>query len=901
AIFSEIGNLTALETIDFALNKFTSIPASIGSLIKLKTLNLSSNALTNIDSSFSTLKLTDLNFQYQSISIESIELGANEIAIDLPLHLVTALNNEVVTFDAKNEFQLFVNGIYKKTSYSNNGKLVFTNINLLNLKETDILRIYQTKGIAAYSNINYGKVSFGKPLVNEEFDILKKIYASTFGASWTNKWDITENNLNTVSWFGVSIKDGHVVSINLFNNNLSGVLPAEITGLKYLKIINLSNNKIAGSLPNNLHVLTDLEVLDLNSNLLSGAIPSRIAELQKLKKFAIGNNKFSGSIPSALSDFIALEYLDLSSNSFDKIIKKIYYDYSKTYIDLRNQIINYDINLNVEGSQLKVDLSDIVKYELEKNNFDAKNSFALLVNNVTHTTTITNDLGEIIFNNVRIGEIPLGAKITIRQTTGSFRNTEFNFKGIEDKSNVPVVQQEYLALVELYNQLNGSQWTNKWTVTTNNLNTTKWFGVTTYDGHIVAINLSTNNVSGIVPNIFDKLPYLTKLNLSSNKLTGIASTLPSTIDFAYDRQSIDVGDLDLNTATVINDLSINRYDHTKRGFYNQTYDLRIGSFSRTVNMAEEGIKLMDIMTFWKVPIDQKIELRQISGNAKNSVVNFNLKYKMGDSNLDGNLNVLDIQTGINYILDNYSNYFNYSATDVNNDNQISILDIIGQVKIIQNQGSRPSSNRNSAPKDVELKPVLSIENGMLLIDTKGNDVASFEILINKTTKDAIQELISAQGFSVNLNEKDNQVNIIAYSFNTTLKGKIIVAKINEIAPQIESAILSDRNAVEIPNEIIGTTLETHSIEIVEPSKIYNVPNPFNDETTIEFFSNNAAKATFSVYDISGRKVLETTLGHLVNGQNHYKFNRNKLPSGVYLYTIDSENNSAPLKGKMTVN
>ena len=291
-----------------------------------------------------------------------------------------------------------------------------------------------------------------------------------------------------------------------------GVLPEEITGLKYLKTLSLNNNQINGSLPSNLSLLTDLETLDFGSNLLSGIIPSSISDLQKLKKFAIGNNNFEGTIPSALSDFIVLEYLDISSNSFDNVEKKLYYDFTNTYIDLRNQVIDFNTVLNLDGSELTVDLGNVVEYDLENNNFDAKNTFVLLVNDVTHTSTTTNELGQIIFNDVRIGEIPIGAKISIRQTTGTFRNTEFNYSGIEDKSNIPVVEQEYLALVDLYNSLNGDEWTNTWDITSNNLHTNKWFGVSTYDGHIVAIDLSSNNISNSVPNIFSDLPFLNTLN-----------------------------------------------------------------------------------------------------------------------------------------------------------------------------------------------------------------------------------------------------------------------------------------------------------------------------------------------------------------------------------------------------
>ncbi len=892
--------LTNLQSLELRNNAITTIPAGIDSLTNLESIDLSYNALENSVANFSNIQLTSLNLRYQTINYETIEVSSNEINIDLPSALLLALNDGVVDTNANNEFHLYVNNVYQKTSFSNDGKLVFTNINLLNLEVTDVIRIYQTTGAAQYSNINYNTLSFGLPLVDEEFEILKIIYNATNGDSWTNSWDISVNNVNTVSWFGVSIKEGHVVSLNLFNNNLSGIIPEEVTELSYLKILALNNNDIGGSMPSNINLLTNLETLDLSSNQLSGTIPSNISDLQYLKKFAIGNNNFAGTIPSILSDFVALEYLDISSNSFDNVEKKLYYDFTNTYIDLRNQVINFNTVLNLEGSTLAVELGNIATYDLENNNFEAKNTFVLLVNDITHTSTTTNNLGEIIFDDVRIGEIPSDAKISIRQTTGTFRNTEFNYNGIEDKSNIPVVEQEYLALVDLYNSLNGEEWTNPWNVSTNNLHTNKWFGVSTYDGHIVAINLSENNLKNTVPDVFDNLPFLNTLNVSSNNITGITATLPEALDFVYDRQAIEAGEIQLNSETTINDFSINKYEHDKSSFNNQTYNLRIGSYSKTVNLSESGIKLIDLIKVWNVPNNQNVELRQISGDAKNSIINYYLQYDSGDSNLDSNLNVLDIQTSINYIMSNYVPYFNFNAADIDNNDNINILDVIGQVNIIQNQEPEDSP-KNALTKTNTGVPIskISVENGVLYLNTNGNSVTSLEILINDITKETIEELISPLGFSVNMATKSNGVSLIAYSFNDALNGKVALANLNTTNTSVQSVILSDVNANQIPAEIIENTLTDKGFEITKSINIYNFPNPFKEQTTIEFYlDQNSTNNTLSIYDISGRKVDTSIIKNLTKGKNQYMFKRKKLPNGVYFYLINTEGNSKILKGKM---
>ncbi|MBX9806337.1 MAG: Two component regulator three Y domain protein, partial [Flavobacteriaceae bacterium] len=65
-----------------------------------------------------------------------------------------------------------------------------------------------------------------------EKNALIKLYNATNGANWTSKWNL---NSPVSSWYGVTLNDDKVISIQLSNNNLVGELPAEISDLIYLK------------------------------------------------------------------------------------------------------------------------------------------------------------------------------------------------------------------------------------------------------------------------------------------------------------------------------------------------------------------------------------------------------------------------------------------------------------------------------------------------------------------------------------------------------------------------------------------------------------------------------------------------------------------------------------------
>lgn len=85
-----------------------------------------------------------------------------------------------------------------------------------------------------------------------EFEAIKVFYESTNGDNWTNN-----SNWNTAltacdvsnDWYGLTIEGGHVVNLNLNNNNLNGFIPMDINSLVNLTELSASNNQLT-DLPN---------------------------------------------------------------------------------------------------------------------------------------------------------------------------------------------------------------------------------------------------------------------------------------------------------------------------------------------------------------------------------------------------------------------------------------------------------------------------------------------------------------------------------------------------------------------------------------------------------------------------------------------------------------------------
>lgn len=97
----------------------------------------------------------------------------------------------------------------------------------------------------AYAFIN-GEIAYGEVMQlggAEERECLLSIYYETNGTNWTN-----QNNWGSArpisEWYGVvTDENGHVVSLSLNNNNLSGNF--EVSCLPYLNHLNISNNGLS--------------------------------------------------------------------------------------------------------------------------------------------------------------------------------------------------------------------------------------------------------------------------------------------------------------------------------------------------------------------------------------------------------------------------------------------------------------------------------------------------------------------------------------------------------------------------------------------------------------------------------------------------------------------------------
>ncbi|KAL1816963.1 hypothetical protein ACET3Z_019537 [Daucus carota] len=132
---------------------------------------------------------------------------------------------------------------------------------------------------------------------------------------------------------------GSLSRMELTDCNFSGKVPNSMRNLTSLVHLDFSYNNFSGNIPL-LHKSKNLAYLDLSHNILSGTIPSTyFTGLDNLVHVDLGFNAFTGRIPSSLFALPSLRQIKLSQNQFSGLLT----DFSDAS---RSQLITLDLSSN---------------------------------------------------------------------------------------------------------------------------------------------------------------------------------------------------------------------------------------------------------------------------------------------------------------------------------------------------------------------------------------------------------------------------------------------------------------------------------------------------------------------------------------------------------------------------
>ena len=274
------------------------------------------------------------------------------------------------------------------------------------------------------------------------------------------------------------------------------------------------------------------------------------------------------------------------------------------------------------------------------------------------------------------------------------------------------------------------------------------------------------------------------------------------------------------------------------------------------------------------------EIRQVTTafteyNFSNPVAATPLTAQKGDANGSMNVDVADVVTEVAYLTGGNPQPFIFEAADVNADQIVNILDIVGTVNIITNPAasSLGFSDNNTA--------TYSIEDGILYVETPvvlGGVQFAFE------AEAEISALEALNGFEQMTWNTAETFNFMAYSMSgkTLGVGKHALLYVGDA--EIKKIILSNTDGKNIP-AIQRTTTDLSSVEAMQMRLAH--PNPFTTMVNIPYVVGQTGKHEVRLVftNVAGLTVDAYATTNTFGEYTYTWRPANAFPQGVYFVTL----------------
>ena len=457
---------------------------------------------------------------------------------------------------------------------------------------------------------------------------------------------------------------------------------------------------------------------------------------------------------------------------------------------------------------------------------------------------------------------------------------------------------DYEAMKVLYQATNGGAWTSKtWRIGSNAVTSTGWPGVTfDEEGHVLAIDLQINNLTGTLPTEGMEMKSLRTLNLSGNSLNGdvaaFCKLLPAleTLNLGYNlfteiKEALPTHITSLNLQNQRERYSLSTFTLQEWAMGDKLADIKLGSLiaydhqnqnfeahpSLSIYTADnnsyvgemrysDGAYRYYLSGMYNYASGTEFCIRSYEGVAQNNRLRAKLTWTKGDVNADASVDVLDAQQTLNYIMGTQNGNFNYPAADTYEGSGINVQDVVATINIFI--GSNDNADRKtvmaaqrrwteSLGEEASAANVLSVEDGALWLNAS-DQVAALDITLVGVKANDVKLALSKQRYQLVTHNTANGVRVVIIS--TT--GDIISGR-TKLLQLAKPARVDQTMAADIDAQPVGIAFEGQATGI--------------DAVTTD------AESREDVYSIDGRKLngVEREGIYIVNGKKK-AINRHQL-------------------------
>jgi hypothetical protein len=289
----------------------------------------------------------------------------------------------------------------------------------------------------------------------------------------------------------------------------------------------------------------------------------------------------------------------------------------------------------------------------------------------------------------------------------------------------------------------------------------------------------------------------------------------------------------------------------------------------------------------------------------------------GEVNGDGAVNVLDLLTVVNIILETHvPTEYQVWAADCNGDGLINVLDVLGIVRVILGLG--PCSSLSPPMKGVSVQAQVSISNPLvhtrrevlLPVDIEATQpAAGFQLRMSYDASKLVpgkpQSTQRSAAMTMASQAQSGAITLLLYGLRgeripagagpvVVLPFRILDGVRGDAGLEFEDILVAGPDCASMPIEVpypdisldLGLPLPTVS------SIAQNYPNPFNLQTVIEYQLPREGRVVLTVYNIVGQEVCTLTdedkdAGYYTVRWDGRDTNGVEVASGLYFYRLQA--------------